>query len=734
MPILLENDVCRLTLSETGAAESLILKATGEECLLPEERLPFFTVTQERPFNNEVKLSHPNKRTVFPADRLRAESAEGGLRLIVGFTLAPYEAVVEVRLAPQYIRFTLADFRVPPDAYPGLCMTTPPAVEFRLLQLPVRERTRFGEWLNVSWDDGAAVCVLAADPYAQIDAEAQRGGRVLHADAVRGIRLRGASAALIAAPAAQFLNAVDALEKDCGLPRGVESRRSGWINSSIYWTSDCTPENVDEHIRYAKAGGFRLMLLYYTCLYRERGGYLLCGNYDWRAEYPHGAADAAAMLEKIHAAGLTPGLHVLQTHIGLESRYCTPEADPRLHKVRRFTLASPIGEADTTLAVEEDPSECPTDPRCRILQFGGELITYESFTDERPYRFVGCVRGHRGTTPRPHGRGEVGGLLDVSEYGGSSCYLDQDTSLADEIADKIAAAYALGFRFCYFDGSEGTNAPFAYHVPMGQWRVWKKLSPAPLFTEGAAKAHFSWHHLSGGNAFDVFPPAVFKEMIRRHPAEEAPRMRADFTRLNFGWWRLWAPQGREDGGTQADLIEYGTSRAAAWDCPVTIQIQLDTLRRHPRAADILEVFRRWEDVRARGLLSEAQKASLRDLNKEHILLLNGAGEYELTPYEMLPVREERLRVYLFRRGGKTCAVYWLTDGECTLRLPLAAPAAVRWEIDGKDVPIRAADGAHRIPAGGRAYLLTDAPQDALAAAFGAATLLRAPDKTKEPAE
>jgi hypothetical protein len=53
------------------------------------------------------------------------------------------------------------------------------------------------------------------------------------------------------------------------------------------------------------------------------------------------------------------------------------------------------------------------------------------------------------------------------------------------------------------DGSEGTGAPFEYHVPNAQWRVYRRLSPPPLFTEGAAKAHFSWHFQAGGNAFEV---------------------------------------------------------------------------------------------------------------------------------------------------------------------------------------------------------------------------------------
>ena len=219
------------------------------------------------------------------------------------------------------------------------------------------------------------------------------------------------------------------------------------------------------------------------------------------------------------------------------------------------------------------------------------------------------------------------------------------------------------------------------------------------------------------------PPAVFKEAIRRYPAEEAPRMREDFTRINFGWWKIWTPEGRDDGGTQADLIEYGTSRAAAWDCPVTIQIRLDALRAHPRVRDILEVFRRWEDVRARRLLTEAQKEALRDLTQEHILLLNGAGDYELTPYEALPVKDSRLRVYLFSRGGQWCAVFWHTEGEGTLRLPLRESAVLRREIDGDEFPCARENGDLLLPVGDRAYLVTNAAKEALTEAFLRAALL-----------
>ena len=90
-----------------------------------------------------------------------------------------------------------------------------------------------------------------------------------------------------------------------------------------------------------------------------------------------------------------------------------------------------------------------------------------------------------------------------------------------------------------------------------RYRVFKRLNPAPLFAEGAAKSHFSWHMLSGGNAFDVFSPEEIKQQTCRWPLEEAPRMRQDFTRLNFGWLGYFLPS-ETTVGTQPDMLEFVT--------------------------------------------------------------------------------------------------------------------------------------------------------------------------------
>ena len=720
--VVVENDAFKLVVGDDARAKSLVVKATGEETLDNGEGLPLFSVTQERPFNNEIKLMWPNKRTTYPANRLRRE----GDRLVVGFETAPYEAVIGVKTGGGYVAFELEGFNCVHELeYEGLVMDVPPVARFRVMQLPVKRRENVGDWLNVVWDDRAAVAVVGADPYAEVDHERRAGCEALFADLARGLKLKGGCAAVVAGAGRDaFLSAMDGFERDFNLPRGVESRRDPRLNASIYWTGNINPKNVDEHIAMAKRGGFRMMLAYFSAM-TKGGSYKFLGDYDWNDAYPNGAEDLKSVLSKVKAAGITPGFHTLQTHIGSKSRYVTPVADPRLNLTRRFTLARPVASDGNPqeLEVLENPIDAPLyakSPDCtaRVLKFGGELFSYEGYTTEPPYRFTGVRRGYWQTAPAAHPRGEIGGVLDVSEFGAVSCYIDQTTDLQDEIAGKIAKIYDCGFEFCYFDGSEGVNPPCGVNVSLSQWRVASRLAKPPIFTEGAAKSHFGWHLQAGANAFDTFPPELFKEIIVKFPQAEAPLMRKDFTRVDFGWWRLYLPgeevtlknvkpyRKMKTIGTQPDMWEFGTSRAAAWDCPATIQFNPSVAARHPRIDDLMEVMRRWEDVRAKNWLTKEQKELLKSPTKEHHLYLNEKGEYELVEWEQIPIGGETLapglRAFLFERGGKRVVAYWHTFGRAKYAL--------------------ADDAGTVIEAKGLKYFETSLPADAVRAAFANATM------------
>ena len=716
--ITLENKEFCLKINEFCQAVSLVHKATGEECISMGNEKSLFSITEDRPYNNEIKLAHPNKRTVFQANRVRQE----GDKLIVGFELITFQAVVSVKIADNYIAFTLDDFLCTEEDFKGLCMTPPPVAEFRLMQLPIIEREKFGEWLNVSMDEKIAVNVLATSPHVRIDSTLMKDHRIMTADAVRGIKLKGATAVLVTTATDNLLNVIDDIEEDYDLPRGVKSRRADTINKSAYRSDDVTPENVDEHIAYAKKMGFRMMLLFYKSIFDDNVPdmcYPYCGDYIYRKEYTEGVESLRKMLKKIKDAGITPGLHILHTHVGIRGKYVTPVADHRLNLTRHFTLAKALGENDDTIYVEQNPEGCVMHEKCRVLKFNGELIHYDSYTTEWPYMFTGCKRGHYGTKIRSHEFGTIGGLLDVSEYSATSVYIDQNTSIQDEIADQIASAYNAGFEYIYFDGSEGTNPPYEFHVANAQYRVYKKLNPAPLYCEGAAKSHFSWHMLSGGNAFDVFPTNVFKEKIAQHPLEEAPRMANDFTRLNFGWWSF-----RKD--IQPDMYEYGSSRAAAWDCPVTMMTDMQAYKENPRAEDVFEVVKRWEDVRAEKWLTKEHKEMLKSATQEHILLINEKGEYELVPYDQIKNAangDEDVSAFVFERNGKTNVVVWHTKGSGKLYIPDMEDAIYLDEIGGNNVGFEKKEGGIAIPIDGRRYLVSDLPKEKVIKAFENAKVL-----------
>lgn len=702
--MVFENSRFRLVVGEDAIAKSMRLKATGEELLDLRDPTPLFSVTQPRPFNNEIKLAYPNARTTYFANRISRD----GNRLTVGFEIAPYEAVVDVKATDDYISFTLSDFIITEKSYP-LCPTTttplnftaPPVDEFHVLQLPIRNRENYGMWLNVQWDDKAAVGVFATSEHALVTAERRNGYRVMGAYADRSVQLRGTGAALVADVGGKsILDRIDALERDYGLPRGVENRRNPLVNASIYFASGLNPSNVDSHIAAAKKGGFRLMLI--------SAALFMKGDWSFNANYPNGFDDVKAVLDKIHAAGILPGVHVLHTFINQHSPLVKGGADRRIALREHYTLAKPLSAEATEVYVDENPRNAERNLRCKILKFGKELMTYEDFTTERPYRFTGVKRGHMGTPVAAHEEGLIGGTVWVCEYGGYDYYLKQDSDLQDIRAEIFGKFWKAGMRFLYFDGSEGVQPPYAFHVPNAQYRMWKRLDPQPMLGEGAAKAHFGWHMLSGANAFDVFAPEEFKEKIVEYPLAEAPLMSRDFTRVNFGWWGFWEPGSKIRGattvGVQMDMWEYGTSKAASWDSPVSVQMRLDAIAKHPRSDDILEVMRRWEDVRAKGWLTVERKAKLRDPAKEYHLYLNADGGYELLEWRQIKVAgslSSDVRAFMFERNGKRVVAYWHMKSAGTLHLP---------------------DGLPTLEAKGLKYWETDLPKEKVEAAFDAAKI------------
>lgn len=216
------------------------------------------------------------------------------------------------------------------------------------------------------------------------------------------------------------------------------------------------------------------------------------------------------------------------------------------------------------------------------------LLATDPFTRIDASSGAGCQRGALTTTPVAHVAGTIGGLLDVDNWP-VFVRFNQRTDIQSEVAGRLGRLYAAaGFRFAYFDGSEDVHAPYWYNVPHAQWLVYRELQPAPLFCETSTLAHFNWHLMSRSTAEDPVPAEELKDFIRQQRIPEAAARALNFTKCNFGWIQF-RPPGRTTHGMQPDIIEYATSRAAGWGCPISIIATLRDLEATPRNADNHEV-------------------------------------------------------------------------------------------------------------------------------------------------
>ncbi|MCK5684187.1 hypothetical protein KAJ27_08695 [bacterium] len=705
--LVIENEEMKLVISPDGTAKSLLHKPTNKECLMQNTKLSVFSILLDLNYSPYNDLLKANLKTMgeheFNVDSVYMDNN----KLIARFELIGVEAVINLDIKPQYIRFTIEDFIF--HKYNSYRDKYAPEInELWFLKLPVRERTHFGNWLNVIWDKQVAINILGGDIHARIDSEKRDGYRILKAGSASKVKSKGVSACLIVTETKNLLDNIASVEEDLGLPHGVKNRRCRQSNLSSYFAMHVNPGNVDRHISYALQGGFRSFFIYYNSFSRSPG------HFKWRDEYPNGMADLRAVVKKVEKAGLTPGIHVHYNKAGKGDLYVTPVPDERLNIRRYFTLSETLSKDDITVFVAESPYGATLNDGMRILKIGNELVSYTSYTTTQPYKFTGCSRGVLKTTPSSHLKNYNLGLLDIDSWP-SFVLLNQNTSIQREVAERLAEIYQkAGFKFIYFDGAEDVPPPYWYNCSKAQWEVYKRLNPEPMFAGGAMLSHFSWHMLSRGNHFDshLWPPEDMKNQIRNHLGVEAPLMANSFTSTSFGRYANFAPGEKNTTGLQPDMLEYLTSKAAAWDSPWVIKATLDAFDAHPRTSDNLEVVKRWEDAKEQGWLNEGQKKMLKDWGQEYILMVDEQQEFELLPYVQIKNvagGSKEVRAFTFEREDGLYVVYWHTTGnKKQLELPVSKDDILLLEELGHQVQINSgSDGTVLLPVGNRRYIKTN---------------------------
>jgi hypothetical protein len=328
--IVIENREVCLALGDDARIVSLRHKPSQTECLAPGAGVRAFSTLQHRGYAGD------NGPRVLTATAVRRD----GERLVVSFDSLVSRAVIRVKIAEAYLGFTLEKIEGDASFATGKARPaffneeTLPFDEVCFLQLPVADRGRFGDWLNVAWDDRLAINLLATDPIGRIDAVSTPGQRMLRATAVADVRRDEVGAALIVTETARLLDNIEQVETDYGLPAGVLARR-GPEAALSYWrvSEPITLANVDAYLAIAQAAGLRHLMLYHRAFAKT------VGHFPWREEYPRGEADLRAVVDRLAAAGVRTGFHLHFTKAHVDDAYVRPVPDPRLNLRRHFTLA-----------------------------------------------------------------------------------------------------------------------------------------------------------------------------------------------------------------------------------------------------------------------------------------------------------------------------------------------------------------------------------------------------------
>ena len=725
--IVLQTQNLRLVISDNGVVQSL--QGPGAIEYLAQPKPLAAVVRGGRPVFTTTERNFFVRRQVWQGgDWFSASRAVlAGDTLTVEFGKAGVTAIYEVIRKPEYLAFELRKVR------------GEPVDRIDLLQLTIRRPAYLGEWINVAFDDDFGICLCGGNVKTDAAMHVAEQQVTLRATAEKRVSLEGTTAVLFGCrdPQHRFLDVMETVERDFDMPAGARHRRLPAQKRSYLWASRPTPENIDEYIRWAKRGGLRMILFSYKAFSSGAGHFL------WKPSYPAGMADLKRVTDAIRAAGLTVGLHIHYCKAYRKDPYVTPVPDDRLHKVRSFTLVSPVDSKATTIPVAENPQGCTLDKDRRILQIGKELISYDSYTTSPPFRFTGCQRGHLSTKATQHLAGASAGLLNVDSWV-AFIRFDQNTDIQDEVARRLGeiVRHTGPYEMVYFDGAEDVHDPYWYHVANSQLRVFHELAPRPLVCESAHYTHFSWHMMTRSNAYDKVAPAEgMKAFCDLMPCPTAAARARDFSRIDFGW--LGHFELRKQGYAGPDVWEYVLSRAAAWDCPISLGASVEEIRSNPRAECCLDVIKTWEDARLAGKLTEAdrqrlQNVSLRDgwyvpcydqrgiwsaysknerllprqqdvlaARREHHLFINEQGKYELVEYHEIPSAAGGIKAYWFQRSTQprdTYLLVWAVQGEQELLLSLPPAHISAMRPFGHPVVIKETDGKAMLPVGRRTHL------------------------------
>ncbi|HET6248308.1 MAG TPA: hypothetical protein VFE47_11465 [Tepidisphaeraceae bacterium] len=505
-------------------------------------------------------------------------------------------------------------------------------------------------------------------------------------DPVEGVDFINSGVALYACPDDQGLATIEKIQLGEGLPHitinGKWIRDPSTFGVTLNWSGP-----YDKCIEYAEALGVK-------DISRETGEFYMCRGNNWSAGNV-GFANRPPMpfkefTEEAHKQGLSNGgLHTLCVFLqGGISHDVTPIPSEHLQTVCRTKLARDISATDTEIVVT-DPSflaekgTWPEGDNSNYLQIGGEMLRYEGISESAPWTLKGVKRGHA-SKALAHKAGDELVKLQQNCYNG----FVPDIKLLPECADYYAdLMYRNGMDAINFDGFESTiyqNQGY-YGTRIFCRRLFETYArltggKTPRVTSSNIFAG-SWEYLNacnvgGGN--NMFNPGTGRR------GTEGKDIGNGFSNSYYpatfgvqGWHSDWSLYDAEN--LQA--------KAVGWDATYALSVSQDAIDKTGEKEAIFKAFHVWQDARAAGAFTKAQKEKLRDPNFKFHLEADGKQSFILHPINELQIagkpNGDAVEFHLVNSFGSQPLQFSLQLADSTDGITITLPDGSRLKSDKK---------------------------------------------------
>jgi len=428
--------------------------------------------------------------------------------------------------------------------------------------------------------------------------------------------------------------------------------------------------------------------------------------------FPNGLADMKKLVDRLHADGKRVSTHTLSAVVQFGDAHVSPEWFDDFATDASYKLAKPYRRGDTNLWVTTKPAACHArvlngSTNGNILRLGDDLLQYDDFTTEPPYRFTGVhvarePYGDKQTfdptqavgaefASREGGTGRVrtlsresyqeGMRVDYLHHRYAEFVAKPGSRLAEELTDRLAEVFnTLELDGIYFDGSEAMNTRYA--IDWMRERTIAKLRPrnGTIVNSASCRNPFNWWNRSLAGTWDhpTFDPRGFND---RHIRVYRDYCRADFLRTDLGWWNTHAGSEKSRGYFPEEQ-DYVGCKTTANDYTISLQGPRPSDGPLAFSADLqLTIFGKWERARYARAFRPDLLERMRTPGEDWRFRQDASGAWTVAPLEC-----PRHRI------GSTDADNWTVTmreaGDVSLRVEAL------YAVDRTAKPVRVLDASH----------------------------------------